>query len=232
MGVKQGLQSNGISVMPSNLPLSGSFDFEIRQSRGYDAAKRALDLILGTLILVLLLPVFPVIAVMIKLDSAGPVFFKQARVGKGGRIFNFYKFRSMYQDAEAQKRAVEALNEQEGPVFKVRTDPRITSVGKFLRRSSMDEVPQILNVFRGEMSIVGPRPPLPSEVAQYQSWQRMRLEVLPGITCLWQISGRSHIGFDEWMRLDMEYLMSRSIRTDLSIFFKTVPAVIARKGAY
>jgi lipopolysaccharide/colanic/teichoic acid biosynthesis glycosyltransferase len=138
----------------------------------------------------------------------------------------------MFVDADERKQEVEALNEQDGPVFKVRSDPRVTNVGRFLRRSSLDEIPQIFNVVKGEMSIVGPRPPLPSEVLRYQPWHRKRLEVTPGITCLWQISGRSHLSFNEWMRLDMEYLKQRSFRTDLLILFKTIPAVIARKGAY
>jgi lipopolysaccharide/colanic/teichoic acid biosynthesis glycosyltransferase len=138
----------------------------------------------------------------------------------------------MYVGAESRKKEVEALNEQDGPVFKVRSDPRVTSVGKFLRRSSLDEIPQIFNVVKGDMSVVGPRPPLPSEVEHYQQWHWRRLEVTPGITCLWQISGRSHVSFNEWMRLDMEYLKHRGFKTDLLIFFKTIPAVIARKGAY
>lgn len=138
----------------------------------------------------------------------------------------------MLHGADRQKEALTNQNEQDGPVFKIKSDPRITSVGKFLRRSSLDEIPQILNVIKGDMSIVGPRPPLPSEVAGYQPWHRRRLEVKPGITCLWQISGRSQIGFNEWMRLDMEYLKTRSFRADLLIFLKTIPAVIARKGAY
>jgi lipopolysaccharide/colanic/teichoic acid biosynthesis glycosyltransferase len=169
---------------------------------------------------------------MIKLDTPGPVFFKQDRVGRLGRVFKFYKFRSMYREAETRKSEIEKLNEQDGPVFKIRSDPRVTSVGSFLRRSSLDEIPQILNVLKGDMSLVGPRPQMPSEVAQYEPWHRKRLEVKPGITCLWQISGRSHISFDEWMRLDVEYLKQRSIATDLSIILKTIPAVIARKGAY
>jgi hypothetical protein len=137
-----------------------------------------------------------------------------------------------YREADRRRVELEARNEQQGPVFKMKADPRITPVGQFLRRSSMDEIPQILNVLRGEMSIVGPRPPLPVEVARYQPWHRRRLDVKPGITCLWQIAGRSHIGFDEWMRLDMEYLRTRSLRADLAIFVKTLPAVMARRGAY
>jgi exopolysaccharide biosynthesis polyprenyl glycosylphosphotransferase len=207
-------------------------EFAIREPMAYRAAKRVFDLLVAIAALVLLLPIIPLIAVMIKLDTPGPVFFRQQRVGRRGRPFAFYKFRSMFVDADERKKEVEALNEQDGPVFKVRSDPRVTNVGRFLRRSSLDEIPQIFNVVKGEMSIVGPRPPLPSEVLRYQPWHRRRLEVTPGITCLWQISGRSHLSFNEWMRLDMEYLKQRSLRADLVIFFKTIPAVIARKGAY
>jgi exopolysaccharide biosynthesis polyprenyl glycosylphosphotransferase len=205
---------------------------EIRSGPLYAMSKRAFDIILSLLALVLLVPIIPLIAIMIKLDTPGPVFFRQERVGRKGRLFKFYKFRSMYVGAESRKKEVEALNEQDGPVFKVRSDPRVTSVGKFLRRSSLDEIPQIFNVVKGDMSVVGPRPPLPSEVEHYQQWHWRRLEVTPGITCLWQISGRSHVSFNEWMRLDMEYLKHRGFKTDLLIFFKTIPAVIARKGAY
>ena len=207
-------------------------DFEIRHSLGYGVSKRLFDLSVSLFGLVLLLPVIPILAIMIKLDSPGPVLFKQDRVGCGGQIFKFYKFRSMYRQAEQEKKKLQAMNEQDGPIFKVRSDPRITSVGGFLRRSSLDEIPQVFNVIKGDMSIVGPRPPLPSEVEHYQPWHRRRLEVVPGITCLWQISGRSHLSFNEWMRLDMEYLKYRSFKTDLMIFLKTIPAVIARKGAY
>ena len=206
--------------------------FRINEPTFYPATKRVFDLVIGAFILVLLLPIVPVIALMIKLDSRGPVLYKQDRVGKDGRIFKFYKFRSMHHDADARVGELKARNEQDGPIFKIRSDPRVTSVGRFLRRSSLDEIPQVFNVIKGDMSIVGPRPPLPAEVAQYQPWHRRRLEVKPGITCLWQISGRSHIGFNEWMRLDMEYLKTRSFLTDLLIFLKTIPAVIARKGAY
>jgi lipopolysaccharide/colanic/teichoic acid biosynthesis glycosyltransferase len=207
-------------------------EFKIRDRFSYTVSKRAFDLLVAGLALVLLVPIIPLIAVMIKLDTPGPVFFRQQRVGRRGRVFHFYKFRSMFAGAEERKKEVEALNEQDGPVFKVRLDPRVTDVGRFLRRSSLDEIPQIFNVVKGQMSIVGPRPPLPSEVERYQPWHRRRLEVTPGITCLWQISGRSHLSFNEWMRLDMEYLKHRSIKTDLLIFLKTIPAVIARKGAY
>jgi lipopolysaccharide/colanic/teichoic acid biosynthesis glycosyltransferase len=198
----------------------------------YDFFKRLLDLVAGSVILVLLIPVIPAIAIMIKLDSPGSVFFKQNRVGRFGGVFTFYKFRSMYREAEGQRQEVETLNEQDGPVFKIRSDPRVTPVGHFLRRSSLDEIPQIFNVLKGDMSLVGPRPHLPNEVAQYEAWHRARLEVKPGITCLWQASGRSHVAFDEWMRLDIEYLKIRSWRTDITILARTVPAVMARRGAY
>jgi len=198
----------------------------------YAIAKRAFDLLVGSIVVVMLIPILPLVAIMIKLDSRGPVFFKQERVGKDGRIFKFYKFRSMVHRADEGRGDLTQQNEQDGPVFKIRSDPRITSVGRFLRRSSMDEIPQMFNVLKGDMSIVGPRPPLPGEVASYQPWYMGRLSVKPGITCLWQISGRSQIGFNEWMRLDMEYLKTRSFKTDLLIFLKTIPAVIARRGAY
>ncbi len=198
----------------------------------YGFLKRVFDLTVGLIALALFVPLFPIIALMIKLDAPGPILFKQDRVGKNGQIFKFYKFRSMEKEAERRKTDIADLNEQDGPLFKIKLDPRITSVGKFLRRSSFDEIPQILNVLKGDMSVVGPRPQMPEEVAHYQPWHRERLRVVPGITCYWQISGRSHIGFNEWMRLDIEYLRTRSFLTDLVIFFKTIPAVIARKGAY
>ena len=194
--------------------------------------KRGMDIVLSALLLLLLAPVCALIALAIKLDDGGPVIFQQVRCGKNRAPFRFYKFRSMYREADRRRTELESRNEQEGPVFKIKADPRITPVGQFLRRSSVDEIPQILNVLRGDMSIVGPRPPLPVEVARYQPWHRRRLDVKPGITCLWQIAGRSQIGFDEWMRLDMEYLRTRSLRTDLAIFLKTLPAVMARRGAY
>ena len=232
MGVKEEVTTRAGRVLDAGVSTAAPVPIEIRQSSMYDLGKRIFDLAAGSLILLLLLPIIPLIAIMIKLDSPGPVFFKQERVGKNGRVFKFFKFRSMYREAERRRGEVESLNEQEGPVFKARLDPRVTVVGGFLRRSSLDEIPQIFNVLRGEMSIVGPRPHLPAEVKKYQPWHRKRLEVTPGITCLWQISGRSHVNFNEWMRLDVEYLRLRSFKTDLAIFLKTVPAVIARKGAY
>jgi exopolysaccharide biosynthesis polyprenyl glycosylphosphotransferase len=198
----------------------------------YRISKRGLDLVLASAGLVLLLPLLPAIVALVRLDSPGPVLFRQKRVGWRGRPFTCFKFRSMARDAESRKAGLVSQNEATGAAFKIRDDPRITAIGHFLRRSSLDEVPQLLNVIRGEMSIVGPRPQIPSEVAMYAPWHRRRLDVKPGITCLWQVSGRSHIGFDEWMRLDVEYVQRRSLRLDLSILLRTLPAVIARKGAY
>lgn len=202
------------------------------EGMGYRLSRRAFDLFFGLLILLLVAPVAPFLALMIRLDSPGPVLYRQTRVGRRGRTFVFYKFRSMYSGADRRLEELAAFNEQAGPIFKMREDPRITMVGRFLRRSSLDEIPQILNVLKGDMSIVGPRPALPAEVAKYEPWQRRRLDAKPGLTCLWQISGRSHIAFDEWMRLDLEYLRTRSLWTDLVILAKTVPAVMARRGAY
>lgn len=199
---------------------------------GYLVAKRFLDVVLAITGLVLLLPLLPAIVALIMLDSPGPVLFRQTRVGLWGRYFTCFKFRSMVANAEALKTELSALNEATGPAFKIRQDPRITAIGAFLRRSSLDEVPQLFNVLRGQMSIVGPRPQIPTEVELYEPWHRRRLEVKPGITCLWQISGRSTIGFDEWMRLDLEYIRRRSLKLDLWILVQTLPAVIARKGAY
>lgn len=201
-------------------------------SFGYLAAKRMLDVVLAVLGLVLLLPLLPAIVALIKLDSPGPILFRQKRVGQGGRLFTCYKFRSMIPDAESRKSELAGMNEATGPAFKIRNDPRITAIGHFLRRSSLDEVPQLFNVLLGQMSMVGPRPQIPAEVELYEPWHRARLAVTPGITCLWQISGRSQVGFDEWMRLDLEYVRRRSLALDLKILLGTLPAVIARKGAY
>jgi exopolysaccharide biosynthesis polyprenyl glycosylphosphotransferase len=198
----------------------------------YRIAKRALDIVLALLGLVLLLPLLPAIVALIRLDSRGPILFRQKRVGRHGKLFTCYKFRSMVVNAEALKPNLADRNEATGPAFKIRQDPRITAIGAFLRRSSLDEVPQLLNVLLGQMSIVGPRPQIPAEVELYESWHRARLQVPPGITCLWQISGRSLISFDEWMRLDLEYVRRRSMRLDIDILLRTLPAVIARKGAY
>ncbi|GIV16762.1 MAG: multidrug MFS transporter [Armatimonadota bacterium] len=200
--------------------------------RSYRLAKRALDVVVASIGLILLAPLMLLIAIAIKLDSPGPVLFRQVRIGKGGKPFWFIKFRSMVKNAEQIKRELIPKNEvRGGPVFKMRNDPRVTRVGRFLRRYSLDELPQLIHVLHGEMSLVGPRPPLPSEVASYGEWEMRRLSVTPGLTCLWQISGRSDIGFREWVELDHIYIDTMSFWTDLKILLFTVPAVITGKGA-
>jgi exopolysaccharide biosynthesis polyprenyl glycosylphosphotransferase len=193
--------------------------------------KRIMDVVVSLVLLILLSPLFLIVALLIKLDSRGPVFFVQERMGMNKRKFKLLKFRSMYQDAEQRKAELAALNEQEGPVFKIKKDPRVTRVGRWLRRFSIDELPQLINVLKGEMSLVGPRPPLPSEVEQYDWLYRRRLCMRPGITCLWQVSGRSDIPFSRWMELDRQYIDNWSIWLDLKILLKTIPAVLTAKGA-
>lgn len=195
--------------------------------------KRFLDIVLSLAALIVLAPLFLVLIVLIKLTSPGPVFFVQIRVGQYGRNFCFYKFRSMYIDAEQRKKELLEQNQsKDGVIFKMKNDPRITPIGRILRKTSMDELPQFLNVLFGDMSLVGPRPPLPSEVRQYTLEERKRLNVRPGLTCLWQVSGRSDIPFKEQVSLDKQYISSRSLRQDLRILLRTVPAILSGRGAY
>jgi lipopolysaccharide/colanic/teichoic acid biosynthesis glycosyltransferase len=194
--------------------------------------KRALDILGASVAVVMFTPVILLAALAVKLDSRGAALYKSKRLGKNGREFTFYKLRSMHTGADAERAMLMHLNEVDGPVFKLRRDPRVTRVGQMLRSTSIDELPQIFNVLKGDMSLVGPRPPLPEEAEKYETWQRRRLDVKPGITCLWQISGRSRLGFDEWMRLDLEYIRRQSLATDLRILARTVPAVLSREGAY
>jgi exopolysaccharide biosynthesis polyprenyl glycosylphosphotransferase len=195
------------------------------------SVKRLFDIFVSAGALVVLSPLFLVVAVLIKLTSQGPIFFRQARVGLHGRPFNMFKFRTMVVNAEALKQQLLASNEQTGPVFKIRNDPRITSIGGFLRKHSIDELPQLINVLRGDMSIVGPRPPVAQEVAKYEGWQRRRLSVRPGLTCIWQVSGRNQITFQEWMYLDMRYIDHWSITDDLNLILRTFPIVLTGRGA-
>lgn len=195
--------------------------------------KRIVDLIGSLTLLIVLSPLLAAIAALIKLDSPGPVLFSQARVGKLGTPFRMYKFRSMYLDAEARKSELVGHNEMPGGVlFKIRRDPRVTRFGRFLRRHSLDELPQLLNVLIGQMSLVGPRPALPTEVAQYSVIERRRLEITPGMTCIWQVSGRSEISFDKQVELDITYIETRSIWLDLKLMLRTVAIVLIGRGAY
>lgn len=197
------------------------------------ALKRGLDIYASMLALVLFSPVFAAVAILIKLEDRGPVFFKQSRVGKCGRLFGMWKFRSMVPNADQLKDEILESNQHaDGVTFKMKDDPRITKVGKWIRKLSLDEFPQFYNVLRGEMSLVGPRPPVPREVASYKAAHLRRLRVKPGITCIWQVAGRSEIDFEGQVRLDLEYIHSAGFLTDLKILIKTVPAVLFGKGAY
>lgn len=197
-----------------------------------NSLKRLLDVMVALIALIAASPVFLITALLIKLDSPGPVFFKQVRVGKWGTTFGCYKFRSMYIDAEARKQALMSQNEASGPVFKMKNDPRITRVGKYIRKFSVDELPQLINVLKGEMSLVGPRPPVPKEVAEYQYDELGRLNAVPGITGLQQVSGRSDLDFKRWVELDLQYIAEQSFWKDVAILLRTVPAVVLGKGAY
>lgn len=198
----------------------------------YARLKRAFDIAICAVALVLLSPLFATIAIVVRITSRGPAIFKQVRVGAGGRYFWCYKFRSMVVDAEQKLGHVAHLNEATGPVFKIKNDPRVTQVGGFLRRASLDELPQLWNVLRGDMSIVGPRPPLPSEVELYSARERGRLAVRPGLTCLWQCRGRSNVPFDEWVQMDLDYIATMSFRRDIRIVLDTIPAVLLGVGAH
>ena len=198
----------------------------------YAFFKRFFDIVLSGLALIVLSPVFLVTAIAIKLDSKGPAIYSQLRAGKNGKPFKMYKFRSMCVGADKKLMDLQYLNEKDKPVFKISEDPRVTRVGHAIRKKSIDELPQLINIARGEMSIVGPRPPLLSEVEQYTFLQMQRLNVKPGLTCYWQISGRSDLGFDEWVNLDLKYIKDRGLWTDFKTIVKTVPAVLFGRGAY
>ncbi|MGE0708215.1 MAG: sugar transferase [Planctomycetota bacterium] len=205
----------------------------------YELAKRALDVVLAVVALVLLSPLLLLLALLIKLEDGGPVLFSQVRVGRGGRWFRFYKLRSMSPDAEARRAALKARWQDEQAAlggdalrFKLVEDPRVTRVGRWLRRASLDELPQLVNVLLGDMSLVGPRPPIPEEVADYGPRERLRLEVEQGITCIWQVSGRSTIPFPRQVEMDLDYIRRRSLLLDLALLVRTIPAVLDSRGAY
>ena len=195
--------------------------------------KRFMDIVLAIMALIIGSPIFLITALLVKLTSPGPIIFSQIRVGKYGRHFKFYKFRSMYIDAEARKAELLKHNESgDGVIFKMKHDPRITPVGRFIRKFSIDELPQLFNVLLGDMSLVGPRPPLPGEVKNYSIEERKRLNITPGITCIWQVSGRSELPFQQQIALDKQYIASRSAWKDFLILLKTIPAILTGKGAW
>ena len=225
------------TVLPASVGAGQALRLEMslpqRERRVYERAKRLLDIVATGAGLLMLAPLFALVAIAIRLDSSGAVLFSQTRVGRHGRTFRCWKFRSMFVDAEARKAALMADNEMDGGViFKMKRDPRITRVGRFIRKASIDELPQVWNVFTGDMSLVGPRPAVPAEVAQYTPYERQRLAVKPGITCFWQVSGRSNLPFDEQVRLDIHYAQVRSLWVDISLLLRTVPAVLFARGAY
>ena len=187
----------------------------------YNTLKRFIDVIGSLFGLILLSPIIILVGILIKLESKGPIIFSQKRVGLNGKKFNMYKLRSMVSNAEELKEKLSDKNEMSGPMFKMKDDPRITKVGKFIRKTSIDELPQLVNVLKGDMSLVGPRPSLPKEVKEFEPWMLKRLDVKPGITCYWQVMGRSSIGFEEWMKLDIKYVDERSFWLDIKLIFKT-----------
>lgn len=203
-----------------------------KESIFYSVTKRLIDIVGSLCGIILLSPLFLIVAILIKLeDPKGKVFFAQERNGRYPKTFKMYKFRSMVHNAEELLKDLMDRNEQTGPVFKINDDPRITKVGKFIRRTSIDELPQLFNVLKGDMSLVGPRPPIPHEVDQYNSYQMQRLAVKPGLTCIWQVSGRNNIGFDEWVEMDIEYIKNRNLWLDIKLIFKTVGVLFGDDNA-
>lgn len=198
-----------------------SYDDNHVTSKEYIIIKRVIDIVCSFCSLIVLMPIFIIVGILIKLESKGPVFFSQERVGYNQKLFKMYKFRSMVVNAEELKEGLISENEMIGPMFKIKNDPRITKVGKFIRKTSIDELPQLINVLKGEMSFVGPRPSLPEEVEQFDEWMKVRFTVKPGLTCYWQVSGRNDIDFENWMKLDAKYVRERNIIIDIKLIFKT-----------
>lgn len=203
----------------------------IANQNRYEKIKRFFDICLSSAALVVLSPLLLVIAILIYLEDKGPVIYSQTRIGKDGRAFKLYKFRSMCVDADEKLKDLQELNERDGPVFKIKNDPRVTKVGKSIRKTCIDELPQLVNIIKGDMSIVGPRPPLPNEVEQYNSYQKQRLLVVPGLTCYWQIQKGEETTFDEWVELDLKYIKERSILLDFRLILLTFKVILSGKGA-
>ncbi|TGY42345.1 sugar transferase [Clostridium sartagoforme] len=197
----------------------------------YNATKRLMDILLSLLGLIIVSPILLIVAILIKLESSGPIIFSQKRVGLNGKEFNMFKFRSMVQNAEELKEKLQKQNEMSGPMFKMKEDPRVTKVGRFIRKTSIDELPQLINILKGEMSLVGPRPSLPKEVAKFEPWMLERLNVKPGLTCYWQVSGRNNIDFEDWMKLDIKYVKDRNLGLDIKLIFKTFFVLFGDKNA-
>ncbi|MFW2490564.1 sugar transferase [Clostridium chromiireducens] len=193
--------------------------------------KRTMDILCSLTGLIILTPILLIVGLLIKLESKGPIIFAQERIGKNGEVFKMYKFRSMVINAEELKEKLHCKNEMSGPMFKIKDDPRVTRVGRFIRKTSIDELPQLFNVLKGEMSLVGPRPSLPKEVEKFDNWMMTRLKVKPGLTCYWQVSGRNDIDFEDWMKLDLRYVENRCILVDIKLIFKTFFVLFGDKHA-
>lgn len=203
-----------------------------RDLKVYELIKRATDIILSMIGLIILSPILLIVAIAIKVESKGPLIFSQERVGKNRKIFKMYKFRSMVVNAEEIKEKLKHQNEMSGPMFKMKNDPRITKIGKFIRKTSIDELPQLVNVIKGDMSLVGPRPSLPEEVKEFVPWMMRRFDVKPGLTCYWQVGGRNEIEFEDWMKLDIKYVKNRSVSEDIKLIFKTFFVLFGDKNAH
>lgn len=202
-----------------------------KESNFYIFFKRLIDLFGSFVGLIVLSPIILIVSLLIKFESKGPVIFSQDRIGKDGKVFKMYKFRSMVINAEKLKEKLKEQNEMSGPMFKMKEDPRVTRIGKFIRKTSIDELPQLINILKGDMSLVGPRPSLPNEVEQFEDWMMERLEVKPGLTCYWQVSGRNNIDFEDWMKLDIKYVRERNTLTDIKLIFKTVFVLFGDENA-
>lgn len=227
------LDMSDIVVIPeAALPVGGQREGLLEADLWQLAGKRLVDVVGSIGVLILLGPVLLVVAIAVALTSPGPIFYRQRRIGRNGEPFTMYKFRSMCENAHEMRDVHGHMNEATGPIFKIRRDPRLTAVGRVIRRSSLDELPQLVNVLLGHMSLVGPRPPLPEEFELYGEREMGRLLVKPGITCTWQVSGRSDLDFDTWVDMDLEYIRSWTLRQDLLLLLRTVPAVLSGKGAY
>lgn len=215
----------------SSIQLESNFE-DSNISKWYLILKRFIDIVGAIVGIIVLSPILIIVAILIKIeDSKGSIFFSQKRVGQNGKEFKMYKFRSMVHNAEELKENLLKQNERSGPMFKMKNDPRVTKVGKFIRKTSLDELPQLINVLKGEMSLVGPRPSLPKEVEQFKPWMLKRLSVKPGLTCYWQVYGRNNIGFEDWMNLDIKYVEERSLIIDIKLIFKTVFVLLGDKSA-
>lgn len=229
--IKTDIETDEKMFFPKEIEVPRIYPKKYRKSKTYFLAKRTIDIISALAGLVLMAPIMIVVAICIKLESKGPIIFSQERVGEDGKLFKMYKFRSMVINAEQLLDKLQEKNEMTGPMFKIKEDPRITKIGRFIRKTSIDELPQLFNVLKGDMSLVGPRPSLPKEVMKFTNRQKLRLIAKPGLTCYWQVSGRNKIGFEEWMELDIKYIEERNTLTDIKLILKTFGVLFGDENA-